>query len=87
MRGVLLAKGPDSSFGGVVHMEEEGVKVKVQVEEEEMGETHGREQSEDKGREQTIKSHTWMTMRMRRSVHQNLEPCGVMCNNECVFTA
>ena len=38
-----MAKGPDSSFGGVpvgycpdeVHMEEEGVQVKVQVEEEE----------------------------------------------------
>ena len=37
MRSVLLAKGPDSSFGGVpvgycpneVHMEEEGVQVQV----------------------------------------------------------
>ena len=65
VRGVLLAKRPDSSFGGVpvgycpdeVHMEEEGVQVKVQVEEE-IGETHGKEQSEEKGRAQTIKSHT-----------------------------
>ena len=62
VRSVLLAKGPDSSFGGVpvgycpdeVHMEEEEVQVKVQAEEE-IGET--------------------------------LEPCSVMCNNECMFTA
>ena len=48
VRGVILAKGPDSSFGGVpvgycpdeVHMEEEEVQVKVQAEEEEIGETH-----------------------------------------------
>ena len=84
VRGVLLTKGPDSSVGGVpvgycpdeVHMEEEGVKVQVQAEEEEIGKTHGREQGEEKGREQTIKSHTWMTMRMRRSVHQHLSQCG-----------
>ena len=57
MRGVLLTKGPDSSVGGVpvgscldeVHMEEEGIKVLVQAEEEEIGETHGREQGEEKG--------------------------------------
>ena len=56
-RGVLLAKGPDSSFGGVpvgycpdeVHMEEEEVQVQVQAEQAEMGETHGREQGEEKG--------------------------------------
>ena len=61
MRGVLLAKGPDSSFGGVtvgyctdeVHMEEEEVQVQVQAEEE-IREKHFREQSEEKGREQTI---------------------------------
>ena len=56
MRGVLLlANGPDSSFGGVpvgyfpdeVHMEEEEIQVKVQVEEEETGETHGKEQGEE----------------------------------------
>ena len=80
MRGVSLAKGPDSSLGGVpvgycldeVHMEEEGVQVQVQKEEEEIRETHGRKQGKEEGREQTIKSHTWMTMRMRRSVHQHL---------------
>ena len=65
MRGALLAKGPDSSFGEVhrgscsedIHMVEEGVEVKVQAEEEEIGETHGREQGE-----QTItQAHdTWM---------------------------
>ena len=55
-----------------IHMEEEEVQVKIQAEEEETTETHGREQDEEKRREQTIKSHTWMTMRMRRSVHQHL---------------
>ena len=81
MRGAFLAKGPDSSIGGVpvgycpeeVHMEEEGVQVKVQVEQEDIGETHGREQGEEKKREQTtLKRMTWMTTRMRRSVHQHL---------------
>ena len=80
-----MAQGPDSSVGEVpvgscpdeVHMEEDGVKVQVQAEEEEIGETHGREQGEEKRREQTIKSLTWMTMRMRRSVHQHLSQCGV----------
>ena len=55
MRAALLARGPDSSVGGVpveycpdeVHMEEEEVQVKVQVEEEEIGETHGEEQGEE----------------------------------------
>ena len=55
-----------------VHMEEEEVQVQVQAEEEGIGETHIREQGEENGREQTIKSHTWMTFRMRRSVHQHL---------------
>ena len=63
-RGAFSAKGPDSSVDGVsvgycpddVHMEEE-VQVKVQVEEEEIGEKHGKEPGEE-----TIKSHTWMTM-------------------------
>ena len=62
MRGAFSAKGPDSSVSGVpvgycpddVHMEEE-VQVKVQVEEEEIGE---------KEREQTIKSHTCVIMQM-----------------------
>ena len=45
-------------------MEEEEVQVQVQAEEEEMGETHGREQGEEKVREQTIKSHTWMSATM-----------------------
>ena len=61
MRGAFSAKGPDSSVGGVpvgycpddVHMEEE-VQLKVQVEEERTGETHGKEQSEEqREREQT----------------------------------
>ena len=52
MRGAFLAKGPDSSVGGVpvgycpddVHMEKE-VQHKVQVEEERTGETHGKERA------------------------------------------
>ena len=58
VRGVNLAKGPDSSVGGVPvgncldvdHMEEEvQVRVQVEVEREEqgMGETHGKEQGEE----------------------------------------
>ena len=52
---MLLAKGPDSSFGGVpvgccpdeVHMEEEEAQVQVQAEEEEIEATHGREPGEE----------------------------------------
>ena len=64
------AREPDSSFGGlpvgtcldVDHMEEE-VQVRVQVEEEEIGETHGEEQSEEqRSDETTITQTTWMTM-------------------------
>ena len=59
VRGVFSAKGPDSSVGGVGgvpvvfcpddgHMEEE-VQLKVQAEEEEeIGETHGKEQGEER---------------------------------------
>ena len=54
MRGVISAKGPDSSVGGVPvvycpddgHMEEE-VQLRVQVEEEKIGETHREEQGEE----------------------------------------
>ena len=61
MRGVFSAKGPDSSFGGVPvvhcpdddHMEEE-VQLKIQVEKEGIGETHGKEQ----GEEQRVKERT-----------------------------
>ena len=61
MRALFSAKGPDSSFGGVPvvycsdddHMEEE-VQLRVQVEEEEIGETHGKEQ----GEEQRVKERT-----------------------------
>ena len=69
MRGVLSAKVPDSSVGGVSvvyclddgHMEGE-VQLKVQVEEEEkVGETHGKEQGEEQSRG-TDNFTTWMTM-------------------------
>ena len=48
---------------------EEEVQVKVQVEEEEIGETHGKEQGkEHRVKERTtLRRMTWMTMRMRRS--------------------
>ena len=66
VREALLAKGPDSSVGGVPvgycpdedHMEDEEVQVKVQVEEEERGETHGREQREEQGEnKQSSRTH------------------------------
>ena len=59
-----------SSNGGVpvgycpddVHMEEE-VQLKVQVEEERIGETLGKEQGEEQRvKEQTLRRTTWMTM-------------------------
>ena len=61
VRGVISAKGPDSSVGGVPvgycpddgHVEEE-VQLKVQVEEDKIGETHGKEQ----GEEQRVKERT-----------------------------
>ena len=72
--GAFSAKGPDSSIGGVPveycpsddHMEEE-VQLKVQVEEERIGETHGKEQVEEQRvKEQTtLRCTTWMTMQMR----------------------
>ena len=90
--GLLLAKGPDSSFGGVpvgycpdeVHREEEGVQ--VQAEEEEIGETHGREQGEEKGRTNNQVTHMDDYVGGTKRV-PTLEPCSVMCHNGCVFTA
>ena len=69
VRGVLSAKGPDSSFGGgaglncldVDHMEEE-VHLKVQVEEERIGETHGKEQGEEQRVKERTTVQSWMTM-------------------------
>ena len=60
LRGALLSKGPESSLGEVhrgscsedIHMEEEKVEVKVQEEEVEDRETHGREPIQDR-RERT----------------------------------
>ena len=87
--------GPDSSFGGVpvgycpdeVHMEEDEVQVQVQAEEEEIGETHEREQGEEKGIERAIKSHTWLTTRLRRSAHQHMIHAVWCAIHECAFTA
>ena len=53
---------------GVVHMEEEvqdRVQVQVEREEQGVGETHGKEQSEElRGKEQTLNRSSWMTMSM-----------------------
>ena len=71
VRVALLAKGPDSSIGGVpvgngldeIHMEEERVRIKVQAEEEEeIRATHEREQGEEKREnKQSLKrmTHGW----------------------------
>ena len=65
VRGAFSAKGPDSFGGGVpvgycpddFHMEEE-VQVKVQVEQEEVRETHGKEQSDEQGEnKQSSRTH------------------------------
>ena len=96
MRGVFSAKWPDSSVGGVPvvyctdddHMEEED-QLSVQVEEEdEMGETHVRDQGEQDGIEQTItQAHDMDDYADETKRAPTLEPCRVMCDNECVFTA
>ena len=70
---MFSAKGPDFSIGGVpvvycpddAHMEEE-VQVSVQVEEDRIGETHGKERGEEQRvKEQTLRRTTWMTMQMK----------------------
>ena len=68
MGGVNSAREQDSLFGG--HMEEEEVQDRVQVEvgreEQGIGETHGKEQSEEqRNDERTINRSSWMTTEMR----------------------
>ena len=67
MGGVNSAREQDSSFGG--HVEEEvqdRVQVEVGREEQGIGETHGKEQSEEqKNDERTINRSSWMTTEMR----------------------
>ena len=81
---ILSAKGPDSSVGGVTvgncpdvdHMEEE-VQVSVQVEEEGIGETHGRNRARNResknGRPHNVDDHA---DEMTRSC-RHLRKCGV----------
>ena len=72
LRGVFSTKEQDSSVGGdagyvclgEVHMEEE-VQVRVQVEEEGIGETHGEEQGKGTESQRTDNRTTWMTMQMK----------------------
>ena len=55
-------------------MEEERVEVKVQAEEEEIAETHGREQGEEKAEnKQSLRrmTHGW------DDAHQHLSQCGI----------
>ena len=91
----VIGQRPDSSFGGVpmgyfpneVHMEEEEIQVKVQTEEKETRETHGKEQNEGK-RERTNDQITHMDDYADETKRApTLEPCKFMCNNECVFIA
>ena len=70
-----------------VHMDEEEVQVQVQAEEEEIGETHEREQGEETG-ERTNNQVAHMDHYADGTKRApTLEPYSVMCNNECVFTA
>ena len=73
---VNSATGQDSSVGGgavvnglgVIHMEEEvqdRIQVKVEREEQGMGERHGKEQGEEqRENKRSIIRTTWMTMSM-----------------------
>ena len=62
-------------------MEEKGVQVQVQAEEE-IGETHGREQGEEKGEnKQSLRrmTHGW------DDAHQHLRQCGITHNLTCAL--
>ena len=63
-------------------MEEEGVEVEGQAEEEEIGETHGREQGEGKGEnKQSLRrmTHGW------DDAHKQLSQCGITNHYECAL--
>ena len=63
-------------------MGEEGVVVKVQAEEEEIGETHGKEQGEEKGEnKQSLRrmTHGW------DDAHQHLSQCGITHHYTCAL--
>ena len=88
------AKGPDSSVGGVlvgycpddIHMVERSTG-------QGSGRRRGDRRNTRKGtrwgirRENTTKSHTWMTTRMRWNTHQHLSHAVWCANNDCVSTA
>ena len=89
-----MAKGPDSSVGGVPvanclgddHVEEEvQVRVQVEVEREEKrtGETHGKEQGEEQRvEERTTAPRGWHGDDMTRSC-RHLSQCGVTHHSAC----
>ena len=70
-----------------VHMENEEVQVQVQAEEEEIGETHGREEGEELGERTNDQVAHMGDYADETKRAQTLELCSVMCNNECVFIA
>ena len=78
VRGVNSAKGPYPPVVDCLDVDHMQVRVQVEVEREEqgIGETHGKEQSEEQ-REQ-IKRMTWMTMEMTKTRScRHLSQCGV----------
>ena len=86
MKGLLLAKGPDSSLGEVrrgscsdnTHMEEEKVEVKVQEDEVE----NGRDKVQSEGRRETRHSRRRMTHGWD-DAHKHLSQCRVRHHYEC----
>ena len=65
-----------------VHMEEEGKQVQVQAEEEEIGETLGREQGEEKREnKQSLRrmTHGW------DDAYQHLSHCGITHHLACTL--
>ena len=63
-RGIFRPRGQTPQYcPDDVHMEEE-VQLKVPVEEECIGETHGKEQGEEQRENKQSSRHTWVTMQM-----------------------
>ena len=85
---LLIRRSASGYCPDEVHMGEERVKVQAQAEEEEIGESHGREQGEEKGRKQTITQANDMDDYADETKRApTLEPCIVMCIKQRVYTA
>ena len=82
MRGVFSVKGPDSLVGGVPvvncpevdHMEEE-VQLRVQVEEEGTGETHGKEQGTERNKVRNRESQNGQPHNVDDHVEETTRSC------------